>query len=300
MWFKKKDTDKPAYLKYKRGHIFEKERTEREHLLLTEETESSPENEELEFMVASPKRRVGAIAGALGLVIFLIFFSKILVGYTTSLFGEKIETETNRPAFEWKLKDKELSLPDIAVTLPDLNETRPASEGEDKSLSLRPTLPEVTIEKKETDTETSNDTYTFSVSIHENLIQSIENIKDAVIRYTEGQANKMVVSSRIEKEQLLYKMYLAQVEERLYANQFESPSEKEVLRLLQAQIMDLHSDTAIIKETSRMELADVTNNVISNENGRRGKFLAVLKDALKADDVPFSNEKDELSFQLNE
>lgn len=292
-WFKKED--KPAYLNYKRGHIFEKERVEREHLLL-ENKEESPQTDSItdEILAAPPKKRIAIILGVIGLLLFGSIFFRLMGLYTTNLYGER-DADTAPLTIDLS----KVTAPDISVDVPDVDVP---------NVDLDVTLPDVKVDMDAPTQalkdqladsgviESSGNVYEFSASIHEDLVQSLENIKNTVVRYTNNQANKMTVSSRIEKEQATYAMMIRSIESRLSNGEYANIQQKDLLHTLQQQIETFTQETNEVKKASRTELVAATNTLIDNENERRNAFFSVLTEGLKADDIPYKSENGHLVF----
>lgn len=292
--------DKPAYLKYKRGHIIEKERTEREHLLLEDLPDSaSPVEEEEDFVTAPPKKRLTMILGVISLVVFAFVFYRVVGMYTTNIYGEK--TDSSGISLDWPtIPSSEKAEPVVDLPLP----TSPEADGEgnvglEKPVSIDPPVIKPSFVDRVKETETYQEitaVYPFTASIHEELIQSVEQIKGTVVRYTNNQANKMTVNSRIDKELLTYSYLQKLVETRLDNIQEKDNNQREVLLLLQSQLAGLSGEVEALKEVSRIDLVDQTNQLIERENTNREAFLVTLKEALAGDGIPFTEVDGQLVF----
>lgn len=284
-WFKKEE--KPAYLKYKRGHIIEKERTEREHLLIENKNqkETNIEDTKDEILTAPPKKKLTMMFGIIGLLVFGLVFFRLIGLYTTNLYGEK-DLNAELPT----LTLPTLEAPDVAVKIPDVDVDVSLPDVDIQAPSLK---------EKENGTEddqTSGNVYAYSAAVHEDLIRSIENIKQTVVRYSNGQANRMTVESRIEKEQLSYNTIIANIDMRLNSGEYVTEQQKNLLQTLKTQVEALKDETATISESPRNSLIDQTNVLIENENNRRNSFLESLMKGLQADSVPYKEIEGQLVF----
>lgn len=291
-WFKKED--KPAYLNYKRGHIFEKERVEREHLLLENKEEETTQTDGIadEILAAPPKKRIGMILGVIGLLLFGSLFFRLIGLYTTNLYGER-----DADSAPLTIALPNLNAPDVAIDVPDVDLPDVSVDVKLPDVNVDANAPSLKDQMADSGLiETPGNVYEFSASIHEGLVQSLESIKNTVVRYTNNQANKMTVSSRIEKEQVTYATMIRSIESRLSNGEYANAQQKEVLHTLKAQIEALHQETTAVKDASRTELVTATNTLIDNENDRRNAFFSVLTKGLQTDQIPYKDEDGQLVF----
>jgi len=220
-----------------------------------------------------------------------------MTGYTASLFGSSDSLNNDHSPLKISAPDLNLSLPDLQVSLPDKESIWPEqSEASEPLDTPAPAITDTSESSESNPADGSLDTNVFAVAVREELVSTTERIRSAVLRYMDGQANKMTVKSRIEKEQVVYLNLLNRVESRLSNHEFANSSEEALIRLLHSDIAASQVDAEWVKESSRTELIQVMNEVIQKENERHQAFLMTLKSSLDASNVPYQEINGQLIF----
>lgn len=305
---KLKRREKPAYLRYKRGRITEKERTERVELSKAFIEENKFDEQSDQDLQRSPLSKWKGWLMAGMLVVFLFVFAQTAVSYTKGMYGERTDTEPLKLSdlgISWSLslsgddneQEQEDSKPDIPIdaeTSIEQDERTPLVMDR-PSISVYPDA----FSKESTDTQELNvddqSPLISAVAIHENLIVSLERIKTSVLRFDSQQANWMNVQSRLGQELAFYEKALNAL-----TTQSEQPglsdSKKHLLGLLTQQVDDLHAEVSSLSNSTRSTVVADVNQLIENENNRRAVFLDHLMNTLDELNMPYSFENGSLTF----
>lgn len=297
--------DKPAYLRYKRGRITEKERVERVELAKAFEEDDERETNIGGSDTSHPLwTKWKGIVGSGILVIFLIAFIQVSLSYTKSVYG----TRESQEAFSFsELTDAWSTAKDdpaVGDVVPDTPDTDPADEALtiDTSISLQ--VQPDSSEKSDSDNleitdsevafDPTDNLLAYSVSIHESLIASLERIKLAVVQFDQQQVNWINVQGRLSQERSFYKKISLQLTEQLSTTM--SVQERRLLEQLSIQVGAFDAEVNALSNTSRASIIMHTNTLIDAENERRAAFLTDLAAALNALNIPYQIENDSFTF----
>lgn len=224
------------------------------------------------------------------LVLFLVFFSSFIWNYSQTIYDSDTSTDTDKHEISTESLDK-IEENDVNTADIDMDENAyPTEENPPNKETIKPSAP----------SDSKEDIFTYSLNLHQSLLDSTQTIKNKVLLYSDSQTNRLSLQSTIEKQQTNYNQKLQSNGQIKLSKDYDEDDQKKIINMINSRLTEINRDVETIKNSSRVDMIEQTNIFIQKENARRREYLTLVKTLMDKYDITYTEANGTLSFNVNQ